>query len=80
MLAENKPVTIRFLTGLLLIPAGVVAEAGFEIVHVRLANYVPLRAGFDAVEAHLLKAGRPIAGDLRNGIAIAEAIQLYGLQ
>ena len=40
--------------------AGVVAETGFEVVHVRLPRYLPLRAGFDAVEAHLKGAGRPL--------------------
>jgi len=60
MLAENKRGNYCFLKGIAPYSAAVTAEAGFEIVHVRLSNYVPLRAGFDAVEAHLRKAGRPL--------------------
>jgi hypothetical protein len=60
MLTENKAGNYSFLRGIAPYSAGVIAEAGFEIVHVRLSRYVPLRAGFDAVEAHLLKAGRPL--------------------
>jgi hypothetical protein len=60
MLAENKTGNYSFLKGIAPYSAGVVAEAGFEIVHVRLSRYIPLRAGFDAVEVHLRKAGRPL--------------------
>src|SRR3954454_4915649 len=60
MLAENKRVDYYFLKGIAPYSAGVTAEAGFEIVHVRLSHYIPLRAGFHAVEAHLRKAGRPL--------------------
>jgi hypothetical protein len=60
MLAENKRGNYYFLTGIAPYSAGVTAEVGFEIVHVRLSRYVPLRAGFQAVEAHLRKAGRPL--------------------
>jgi len=59
MLVENKRGNYSFLKGIAPYSAGVVAEAGFEVVHVRLARYVPLRAGFDAVEAHLIRVGRP---------------------
>jgi hypothetical protein len=60
MLVENKRGNYSFLKGIAPYSAGVVAEAGFEVVHVRLARYVPLRAGFDAAEAHLNRAGRPL--------------------
>ena len=60
MLAENKLGNYSFLKGIAPYSAGVVAEAGFEIVHVRLSRYVPLRLGFDAIDAHLGKAGRPV--------------------
>ena len=60
MLVENKRGNYSFLKGIAPYSAGVVAEAGFEIVHVRLPRYLPLRAGFDAVEAHLKSAGRPL--------------------
>jgi len=60
MLVENKRGNYYFLKGIALYSAGVTAEAGFEIVHVRLSQYVPLRAGFHTVEAQLRKAGRPL--------------------
>jgi hypothetical protein len=60
MLVENKRGNYSFLKGIAPYSAGVVAHAGFEVVHVRFSRYIPLRAGFDAVEAHLKGAGRPI--------------------
>jgi hypothetical protein len=60
MLVENERGNYSFLKGIAPYSAGAVAEAGFEVVHVRLARYLPLRAGFDAVEAHLKRAGRPL--------------------
>jgi len=60
MLTENKSGDYHFLRGIAPYSAGVIAEAGFEIVHVRLARAVPLRVGFDAVEAQMRKAGRPM--------------------
>lgn len=60
MLVENKRGNFSFLKAIAPYSAGVIAEAGFEIVHVRLSHYVPLQQGFDAAEAHLVKAGRPL--------------------
>jgi len=60
MLIENKRGNYSFLKGISPYSAGVVAQSGFEVVHVRFPHYVPLRAGFDAVAAHLKGAGRPI--------------------
>ncbi len=60
MLVQNKRGNYSFVRGIAPYSAGVVAEPGFEIVHVRFSRYVPLRNGFDAVEAHLKKAGRPL--------------------
>ena len=60
MLVENKRGNYSFLKGIAPYSGGVVAEPGFEIVHVRLPRYTPLASGFDAVEAHLKKAGRPL--------------------
>jgi hypothetical protein len=60
MLVENKRGNYFFLKGIAPYSAGVVAEAGFEIVHVRLQRYVPLRAGLEAIEGHLKRAGRPL--------------------
>ena len=59
MLVENKRGNYYFLEGIAPYSAGVIAEAGFEIVHVRLSRYVPLRAGFHTIETHLRGAGRP---------------------
>lgn len=39
--------------------SGVAAEPGFAIERARLARPLPLKAGFDAVEAHLAALGRP---------------------
>jgi len=60
MLVKNKRGNYSFLKGIAPYSAGVVAAAGFEIVHIRLRRYIPLRAGFDAVEAQLKRVGRPL--------------------
>jgi hypothetical protein len=60
MLVQNKRGNYSFLKGIAPYSAGVVAEAGFEVIHVVLSRYVPLRAGFDVVAAHLKKAERPL--------------------
>jgi hypothetical protein len=58
MMIENKRGNYSFLKGIAPYSAGVVAEVGFEIVHVRLRRYLPLQAGFDTVVAYLKSAGR----------------------
>jgi hypothetical protein len=60
MLVENQRGNYSFLKGIAPYSAGVVAGTGFEVVHARLPRYLPLRAGFDAVEAHLKGTGRPL--------------------
>jgi len=60
MLLENKRGNYSFLKGIAPYSAGAVAEAGFEVVHARFRRYIPLRAGFDAVEADLKRIGRPL--------------------
>jgi hypothetical protein len=60
MLVENKRGNYAFLKGIAPYSAGVVAAAGYEVVHVRFERYIPLRAGFDTVELHLKKAGQPL--------------------
>lgn len=60
MLVENKKGSYSFLQGIAPYSAGVVANAGFEVVHVRFSHYTPLHAGFDALEAHLKHARRPL--------------------
>jgi hypothetical protein len=59
MLVENQRGNYLFLRGIAPYSAGVVAAPGFEVVHVRLARSIPLRAGFEAADAHLKTAGRP---------------------
>jgi hypothetical protein len=60
MLVANKRGDYSFLRGIAPFSAGVVADAGFEIVHARFQRTLPLQAGFDAIEAHLKSAGRPL--------------------
>ena len=60
MLIENRRGNYSFLKGIAPYSAGVVAHSGFEIVHVRLSRYRPLREGFDAIQAHLKSVGRPL--------------------
>jgi len=60
MLVENKRGNYFFLKGIAPYSAGVVAATGFEVVHVRFHRYIPLQAGFEALEAHLKKVGRPL--------------------
>ena len=60
MLVQNNRGNNWFVKGIVPYSAGVVAQSGFEIVRVRFSHYVPLRRGFDAVEALLKTAGRPL--------------------
>ncbi|MDZ4798483.1 MAG: hypothetical protein SGI92_10005 [Bryobacteraceae bacterium] len=60
MLTENSRGNYSFLKGIAPYSAGVVADIGFEIIHVRLSRYLPLQAGFDAIQAHLTNAARPL--------------------
>ena len=56
---------------------GVVAEPGFRIERARFARLLPLAQGFDAVEAHLARLGRPptafCACELRSPAQFSEA-------
>ncbi len=49
----------RFLTHAFQYSGGVAAEPGFRIERARFARPVPLAEGFDAIEAHLNRLGRP---------------------
>jgi hypothetical protein len=51
----------RFLPGISAFSSGVVASAGWEIVHVTLAASVPWREGFARIDGHLREVGRPRA-------------------
>jgi hypothetical protein len=61
MLLHNPKGNYWFLKGIAPYSAGVVAAEGFEIVHARFLQPVPLTDGFDRVKAHLAAVGRPVA-------------------
>ncbi len=49
----------QFLPGISAFSSGVVAIAGWEIVHATLGTPVPWRDGFARIDRHLREAGRP---------------------
>jgi hypothetical protein len=51
----------RFLPGIAPYSCGVVAVPGHEITHVTLRRPVPVRAGFDLIEARMKLENRPLA-------------------
>src|SRR5262247_2824417 len=61
MLIASKRGGYSFLKGISPYSAGAAAQAGFAIEHARLRVPLRLRAGFDAVDAHLKSLGRPRA-------------------
>lgn len=67
----------RFIAHQFQYSGGVAAEPGFRIERARFARAVPLAAGFDAVEAHLTRLGRPptafCACELRSPAQFSEA-------
>lgn len=66
-----------YVPGVFQYSAGVVAMPGFEIVHVRLSEPLPLAAGFRRAAAHLDAAARPLtafcACELRSPAPFSEA-------
>lgn len=48
-----------FLRGISPYSAGAVAQAGFVVEHARFLRALPLKSGFDAIDAHLRKLNRP---------------------
>jgi len=58
-LIANPKGNYRFLTGIAPFSAGVIADAGYEIVHAVLHRPPPYRAGFERIAAHLEREGRP---------------------
>lgn len=60
VLVANQKGNYSFLRGIAPYSGGVVADAGYEIVHVRLLQALPLSKGFAAVKEHLAGAGRPV--------------------
>jgi hypothetical protein len=67
----------RFLPFAFQYSGGAVAEPGFVIERVRFRRLVPLADGFDAIEAHLARLGRPptalCACELRSPAPFTEA-------
>ena len=60
MLIRNPKGGYSFLRGIAPYSAGAVADAGFQIVHVRFAAPVQFAQGFQRVRDHLTAAGRPL--------------------
>jgi len=59
MRIENHAGSYWFLKGISPYSAGVAARPGFEIVHVRFRELLPLERGFAAIESYLKSQGRP---------------------
>jgi len=57
MLIHNQAGRYSFLLGIDPYSCGVIAEDGFEVVHVNLASPLPWRAGMDTVAAYLESVG-----------------------
>lgn len=59
MLIPHPSGSYRFLPGGEPYSSGVVADPGFEIIHVTLQQPIPYRDGFELIAQHLADAGRP---------------------
>jgi hypothetical protein len=57
MLIHNPRGHYRFLKGIEPYSCGVIADPGYEIVHVTLAEWLPWRLGFERVDAYLKSEG-----------------------
>lgn len=55
-----EPGGYRYAPGVFQYSAGVAAQPGFEVVHVRFTAPVPLAEGFDRIKAHLEQDNRPL--------------------
>src|SRR6202158_4557636 len=60
MLIANRKGNYAFLRGIAPYSAGALADDGYEIVHVRFHQPIPLRVGFERVREHLAKVERPV--------------------
>ena len=58
-MVENPKGNYRFLPGISPYSCGVVADAGYEIIHTTLSQPVPYRRGFDIIAACLERLSRP---------------------
>ncbi len=57
MLIQNSNGCYRFLPGIDPYSSGVVADAGYEVIHATLAQAIPWRDGFDLIREHLGREG-----------------------
>jgi len=60
VLIDNLLGNYRFLKGIAPYSSGVVSKSGFEIVHARLSQPIPLPFAFQRISQHLVREGRPI--------------------
>lgn len=60
MLVASPKGNYSFIRGIAPYSGGAVADQGYEIVHARFLEPVPLSAGFDRVRQHITAAGRPL--------------------
>jgi hypothetical protein len=60
MLTDNPTGNFRFITGIAPFSFGVVANPGYEIVHVTFHPLPPLQRGFTLIERHLQSLQRPL--------------------
>ncbi len=58
-LVENKKGGFRFLRGIAPYSSGAVAMEGYEVTHAILPPAPPYRKGFEEIDRHLRKLGRP---------------------
>src|ERR1700709_2363091 len=56
---QFKAGNYRFLPDQFQYSGGAAADPGFRIERARFSKLVPLQEGFDAIEAHLARLGRP---------------------
>lgn len=59
MLISNSRGGYHFLMGIDPYSCGVVAEPGYEVVHVTLRTPLPWREGFEKIDSYLQEIGRP---------------------
>jgi hypothetical protein len=60
MLVASPKGNYSFIRGIAPYSGGAVADDGFQIVHARFLQPLPLAAGFDRVRQHITAAGRPL--------------------
>ena len=59
VLVENKKGGFRFLRGIAPYSSGAVAMGGYEVAHATFSPAPPYRKGFEEIDRHLRKLGRP---------------------